>query len=90
MFTLAAQIDENAVTPGVVGFVAIFLVAAATILLLLDMTRRVRRTRYRSEARERLEAEARGELPADERTGDERTGDEPDALDGPTPPADSR
>jgi hypothetical protein len=28
------------------------------VLLVLDMTRRVRRTRYRGEIRERLEAEA--------------------------------
>jgi len=70
VLTLTAQVDENAVTPGVVGFIAIILVAGATILLLLDMTRRVRRTRYRSEARERLEAEARGEIVADDATDD--------------------
>ncbi|ROP74453.1 hypothetical protein [Curtobacterium sp. PhB115] len=48
------------VTPGVVGFIAIALVAIATIFLVIDMTRRIRRTRYRSEIRERLEAEANG------------------------------
>ncbi|MBT2501375.1 hypothetical protein [Curtobacterium sp. ISL-83] len=48
--------DVN-VTPGVAGFVAIALVAVATILLLVDMTRRIRRTRYRAEIRERLEAD---------------------------------
>lgn len=52
--------DPNLITPGVVGFIAIAFVAIATILLLLDMTRRVRRTRYRAEARERL-AEERDE-----------------------------
>ncbi len=51
------QIDENTVTPGVIGFFAIFFVAAATVLLVLDMTKRVRRTRYRGEIREQLEAE---------------------------------
>ncbi|MBF4609071.1 hypothetical protein [Curtobacterium sp. VKM Ac-1393] len=51
--------DVN-VTPGVVGFIAIALVAIATIFLVVDMTRRIRRTRYRSEIRERLEAEADG------------------------------
>ncbi|PJJ71503.1 hypothetical protein CLV46_1052 [Diaminobutyricimonas aerilata] len=80
MLTLAAQVDENAVTPGVIGFIAIILVAGATILLLLDMTRRVRRTRYRSEARERLEAEARGEiLPEDTPDGPAADGRTPDA-----------
>lgn len=50
--------DESAVTPGVIGFVATFFIAAATILLILDMTRRVRRVRYRAEAQEKLAAEA--------------------------------
>ena len=50
--------DENAVTPGVIGFVATFFIAAMTVLLLVDMTRRVRRVRYRSEVQEKLAAEA--------------------------------
>lgn len=49
--------DPNTVTPGVIGFVAIFLIAAATVLIVLDMNRRVRRTRYREEVRDKLEAE---------------------------------
>ncbi|MCP1504479.1 hypothetical protein J2Y89_003223 [Curtobacterium herbarum] len=49
------------VTPGVAGFVAIALVAIVTILLVVDMTRRIRRTRYRAEIRERLEAEVAGD-----------------------------
>ena len=49
--------DPNLVTPGVVGFIAIAVIAIATVLLLLDMTRRVRRVRYRSEVREQLAAE---------------------------------
>jgi hypothetical protein len=50
--------DENAVTPGVIGFVATFFIAAMTVLLLVDMTRRVRRVRYRAEVQEKLAAEA--------------------------------
>lgn len=46
------------VTPGVPGFIAIAGVAILTILLVIDMTRRIRRTRYRAEIRERLEAES--------------------------------
>ncbi len=42
-------------TPGVAGFIAIAVVAIVTILLVIDMTRRIRRTRYRAEIRERLE-----------------------------------
>jgi hypothetical protein len=62
--------DADAVTPGVIGFVAIFLIAVATVLLVLDMTRRVRRVRYRAEIRERLEAEAAGEKPTTPAPGD--------------------
>ena len=50
--------DENLVTPTWVGFAVTFAIALATLLLILDMTRRVRRTRYRAEIREKLEAEA--------------------------------
>ena len=50
--------DANAVTPGVVGFIVTFLIAAITVLLILDMTRRVRRVRYRAEVQEKLAAEA--------------------------------
>ena len=46
--------DENLVTPGVVGFIVTFAIAAATVLLIIDMTRRIRRTRYREEIREKL------------------------------------
>lgn len=55
--TTPPDFDPNTVTPGVAGFVAIALVAIAVIFLLLDMTRRIRRVRYRGEIRERLEAE---------------------------------
>ncbi len=49
--------NPNTVTPGWVGFLAVFFIAVATILLILDMTRRVRRVRYRAEVLEKLEAE---------------------------------
>lgn len=55
--TPAPDFDPNSATPGVIGFIAIFLVAAVTLLLMLDMSRRVRRARYRGEIREKLEAE---------------------------------
>lgn len=51
-------VDENQVTPTWVGFVMTFLVAIATVFLLIDMMRRVRRTRYRAEIQEKLAAEA--------------------------------
>jgi len=49
--------DPNTVTPGVEGFIAIAVVAIMVIFLLVDMTRRIRRVRYRGEIRELLEAE---------------------------------
>ncbi|TFD50636.1 hypothetical protein E3T55_09580 [Cryobacterium frigoriphilum] len=52
-----SDLDPNTVTPGPIGFAAIFLVAAATVLIGFDMVRRIRRTTYRAEIKERLEAE---------------------------------
>jgi hypothetical protein len=49
--------DVNLITPGVVGFAVTFLIAIATVLLLVDMTRRVRKVRYRSEVREQIAIE---------------------------------
>jgi hypothetical protein len=49
--------DPNSVTPQWIGFLATFLVAVATLLLIVDMTRRIRRVRYRDEIRANLEAE---------------------------------
>ena len=54
------ELDPNTVTPGVLGFIVTFLVAAAVVLLAIDMTRRIRRTRYRGEIAERLDAEELG------------------------------
>ena len=61
--------DPDTVTPGVIGFLAIAFIAIATILLILDMLRRVRRTRYRGEVREQLERE-RAEAEASAKTDD--------------------
>ncbi|QWL27742.1 hypothetical protein E2R33_03290 [Rathayibacter toxicus] len=48
---------EDTVTPGLFGFIAILLVAVVTVLLALDMVRRIRRTIYTAQVRERLDAE---------------------------------
>lgn len=56
--------NENAVTPGVVGFLAILLVTLATVGLIVDMIRRIRRVRYRGEMAERR-AQAEGRPPAE-------------------------
>lgn len=44
-------------TPGPWGFVAFFGVAVVVLLLIIDMTRRIRRVRYRAEINEKLDAE---------------------------------
>lgn len=49
--------DENLVTPGVVGFAVTFGLIVATILILIDMTRRTRRVNYKAEIAARLDAE---------------------------------
>lgn len=53
-----SEVDEDLVTPGVIGFVVTFALMVAVVVLILDMVRRMRRLRYRVEVRERLEAEA--------------------------------
>jgi hypothetical protein len=50
-------VPDNQVTPGWIGFLAILFVGVATVLLIVDMTRRVRRTRYRGEIREQIALE---------------------------------
>ena len=49
--------NADVVTPGPIGFVVIFLLALVTVLLIVDMVRRIRRVRYRNEVRERQLAE---------------------------------
>ncbi|MDN4638675.1 hypothetical protein QCD70_00310 [Agreia sp. PsM10] len=53
------QFDPDTVTPGFIGFIATFGVAAIVILLVIDMVRRVRRVNYREQVRQQLEQEAR-------------------------------
>lgn len=49
--------NNDTVTPTWVGFLVTFLMAVATVLLIMDMTRRIRRVRYREEIRVKLDAE---------------------------------
>ncbi|MEY4398473.1 MAG: hypothetical protein RLZ53_1049 [Actinomycetota bacterium] len=45
-------------SPGVIGFLAVFVMMVAATFLILDMVRRVRRVRYRQEIQEKLASEA--------------------------------
>ena len=70
------DLDPNTVTPGVVGFIVVFLIGAATLLLGFDLVRRIRRTTYRAEITARLEAEI-AERDADQSTP-KTPGDKPE------------
>jgi len=60
---LPAEFDPNAVTPGFWGFIVTFVLMVAVVLLVLDMTHRVRRLRYREQVREQLAAEEAAGMP---------------------------
>ena len=49
--------DPNLVTPGVIGFIITFAIALFTVLLILDMVRRIRRVRYRAAVQADISAE---------------------------------
>jgi hypothetical protein len=49
--------NADLITPGVWGFIITFMIGVVTILLIWDMMRRVRRTRYRAEVNAKLDAE---------------------------------
>jgi len=52
------EVDPNSVTPGVVGFVVTLVVGLVVLWLIVDMTRRIRRVRYRAMVNEQLDDEA--------------------------------
>lgn len=49
--------DDTYNSPGTIGFIATFSVALIAVGLFFDMNRRVRRTRYRADVRQKLAAE---------------------------------
>lgn len=73
--TPAPDFDPNTVSPGVVGFIVILLIAVVTLLLCFDVVRRIRRTTYRAEIKERLDAElaARDAAPSTSNGPDDKT-----------------
>ena len=87
------EFDPNTVTPGVWGFVLFLAIIVVTILLVLDMVRRIRRTNMRAQVRAQLEAEARDAELADadgqvidangEHPGSDAAGETPDDDDRP-------
>lgn len=78
----------TSVTPGVTGFLVVFAIAAVTVLLIVDMVRRVRRLQARARVEERHRAEAADEhrdAGADgaPRRDDETDGDDASGTDAP-------
>jgi hypothetical protein len=61
MITIASAIlaatEDDAVDVGPIGFIAIAFVAVCVVLLIMDMTRRIRRARIRDEVAAKLDAE---------------------------------
>lgn len=49
--------DDSYNSPGTIGFLVTFGVAIVAVLLIFDMSRRIRVSRYRSEIREKLAQE---------------------------------
>jgi len=59
------EFNPDTVTPGPAGFLAILFVVVAVVLLGFDLVRRIRRTTYRAEIAERLQAELAAKNVAD-------------------------
>ena len=56
--TLKPGLTEDQVSPGIWGFLATAFVVILSILLIVDMVRRLRRVRYRNQVEEEREAQA--------------------------------
>ncbi|GAA2171828.1 hypothetical protein GCM10009846_07280 [Agrococcus versicolor] len=70
----APSFDPDSVTPGVIGFVATAVIAIAVCFLLFDMNRRVRRVKYREEARADIAAELAAGQPGSPASGAQAPG----------------
>ena len=58
-------VDPESVTPGVIGFAAMALIAIVVVFLIIDMLRRIRRAGYRADVNEQLDAEAQAQAEAE-------------------------
>ncbi|MCD5352229.1 hypothetical protein LR393_19360 [Kineosporia mesophila] len=52
--------DADTVSPGFAGFLAVFFIAVATVLLIRSMTKHMRKVKFMADQVERTEAEAAG------------------------------
>lgn len=60
-------LDPNSISPGLIGFLATFAVVIAAVLLFINMSRRLRRMKYREERD--AAAERAGQEQTDQRAG---------------------
>lgn len=67
-----SNVPDDAVTPGVWGFVTIAAIAVVVILLILDMIRRLRKVNYRAQVRAQIAAEEAAAADAAKRENPER------------------
>ena len=74
--SLRPGLDQDQVTPGLLGFLLTAFIVVLTALLIVDMVRRIRRVRYRAQVEEeRAAAEEAGEAGANpEANGDAGSG----------------
>lgn len=75
--SLRPGLDPTQVTPGLLGFLATLFLVIAVIFLIRDMTRRIRRVRYREMANLEAERAAAGEETADRGAGRDNTAETP-------------
>ncbi|WP_157975645.1 hypothetical protein [Brachybacterium sp. YJGR34] len=89
------EFNSVTVSPGLPGFFATFVLAAAIVLLVIDMTRRTRRVQARARVEERMRAEREAAQkdpaehgPEGDGTGDPSAGDGGPSADGGGAPED--
>ncbi|RFA20033.1 hypothetical protein [Subtercola boreus] len=65
----APAVNPDLVTPGTIGFIVTFAVMILAVLLIIDMTRRIRRVNMRQQVAEKLDAEEAARAAADRGPG---------------------
>jgi hypothetical protein len=73
--------DPNSVSPGILGFLAFFLLAIALYLLVRNMNGHLRRVRYRQEALDAEEAQAQAQAARDAEADSADSADSADPAD---------
>lgn len=72
--SLREGLEPDQVTPGLLGFLLTFFIVIVTFFLIRDMTKRIRRVRYRGEVMERAQQENEAGDSAAERAPDGAAG----------------